>query len=107
MSLATHTPSPWSVSIDCDETGDHSHVYVLHEARGCDEERAEANRQLIEAAPKLLAALQHLLVDAEDRGETHDDETGEEYDDWKQARIAITLATGSIEDVAAAKEEAP
>ncbi len=52
-----------------------------------------ANARLIAAAPDLLAALEGLYNDAQDRGETTDDD-GNEYDDWMFAREAIAKAKG-------------
>jgi hypothetical protein len=51
-------------------------------------------RRLIAAAPELLAATKALLADADDREETHDKETGEEYADYKALRQAIAKAEG-------------
>ena len=41
----------------------------------------------------LLEAAEGLLTDALDRGECHDEDTGEMFDDWKALEQAITNAT--------------
>lgn len=55
---------------------------------------SKCNLSLISAAPDLLEAAKNLLVNALDREECHDEETGEMFDDWKALQDAITKAEG-------------
>lgn len=52
--------------------------------------------RLVVAAPEMYAALKNLYVDACDRDETRNPDTGEEYDDWKQARLVLEEIEGEL-----------
>ena len=96
-----HTPGPWkatpwgsTISIDSpDETG----VAFLnpmgnHDA-GVPNSQDRANAHLIAAAPDMLDALELVYANAQDREETID-EDGQEFEEWKAVRRAITKAKG-------------
>lgn len=86
------------IDFDCDETeGENVHMIDDVPAWVC-EYHGEGS-PLLRAAPAMFAALKRLLVDAWDRGETRNEETGEEYDDWKQARLAYEAAKAIGEEV--------
>jgi len=102
-SQTKHTPGPWQA----DEMD--GRIYITPQGRMChyiadinskemDPEgdyptrsQRRANAALIAAAPELLKAAKGLLLDAQDREETHDDD-GKEYDDFKALRLAIVKA---------------
>ena len=54
-------------------------------------EEAMTNAHLIAAAPNLLNAAKHLLINARDMDECFDDD-GEMYDDWKLLEEAVDKA---------------
>lgn len=106
--MSTHTPGPWEVR---HESADPCWAVVcalggrivanVNSETGPDipplvsiKMPTDANARLIAAAPDLLEAAKRLLENADDRDETHDEETGEEYNDWKDLRDAIAKAEG-------------
>jgi hypothetical protein len=93
------TPGPWSINewtqkddrISIGAVGTPLIAYVPSRDVSYNEQKCNAN--LIAAAPDLLEAVEDLYWNAEDRGETTD-EDGQEYDDWKAVRLAIKKAKG-------------
>lgn len=67
--------------------------FMIVEAYGNDVTEAEANAKLCAAAPDLLKAAERLFIDAEERGETRDENTGELFDDWQELYNAIQKAS--------------
>ena len=49
--------------------------------------------QMHASAPVLHAAASRLLEDALDRGECHDEDTGEIFDDWRELKIALAAVS--------------
>ena len=99
--MSKHTPGDWFVDPKTlnimTQPTPYLHDGLLAATRylGNDPERVrehEANALLMAASVKMYNALKHLLVDAIDREETHDEETEEEYEDWKEARLALEAA---------------
>jgi histidinol-phosphate/aromatic aminotransferase/cobyric acid decarboxylase-like protein len=89
-----HTPGPWAVgTFSNDEVRDASAIYsfgrirpIVYDISGATLEEADANANLIAAAPDLLAALKRataLLA----RYPKHDDA-------WRDCRAAIAKAEG-------------
>lgn len=59
-------------------------------------EMREADAKLIESAPELFEAAESLLIDAMDRGECFDEDTGEMFDDYKALYETVQKAKGEI-----------
>jgi len=94
-----HTPGPWKVTdgktlgtlIEAKPYRDGYIVARVNSTKGMapdGDENREANANLIAAAPEMLEALKTIYVDACDREETEDDD-GEEYEDYKAARVVL------------------
>lgn len=107
MSEANHSPLPWHApsagvytqdGMMVTSCGTHTIVEALrgqaHDPRAI-AEIVEANARhivrCVNAFDDLLAAAQWVLTDADDRGETTD-EQGEPYDDYRALRAAIAKA---------------
>jgi hypothetical protein len=93
--MAQHTPGPWSRNIPPATkypivfAGRNTHIAALRVDRGVTDQEAEANINLIAAAPDLLVALYNLV-------ELCDDVfvKPKECDDLTAARAAIAKAEG-------------
>lgn len=97
----SHTPAPWYVERDAATNKPefirafvHDEMFDIADVL-CDETgNAAANAQLLAAAPELLAAL-HEIVLAAEAGEL--DEYGTSGDWFREAKAAITKATGDAQ----------
>jgi len=95
--MIEYTPGPWKVTgyknlIVNDSKG----VTLCLHPQGKSLEQTQANARLIAAAPDLYEALERLYNGACDRGETINEEIGEEYDDWKICRLALEKAETGV-----------
>lgn len=83
MSESKHTPRPWYIEKRLLGSG---WLFRLGQAPFKDEDEAEANRQLMEVAPDLLAALEKIA-------KTFENDSRDTLIMYQIAKLAITKAT--------------
>lgn len=95
-----YTKGPWSYSGYDDHCQVGRRYHEVIDSRGFEVVNQNGivtngnDARLIAAAPNLYEAAEALLIDAMDRGECYDDETGEMYDDYGALYDAIKKVKG-------------